>query len=80
MQNMEKIDRPNSLLVQARMDAYLIETPETSEDNYGESFERLIQLFPTFIDGYIEFWHYLKYRLTQQAKKGGNIDLRKQAD
>lgn len=42
MHNMERIDRPNSLLIQARMDAYLIETLEASEDNYGESFERLI--------------------------------------
>ena len=64
MQNMEKIDQPNSLLLQARMEAYLIEKPEQNE--IGAAFERLIQQFPTFIDGYIEFWHYLKYRLTQQ--------------
>ena len=65
--------------MQARMEAYLIETPETSEDRYGEAFERLIQQFPTFIDGYLEFWHYLKYRLTLQSKKG-RIDMRKHAD
>ena len=77
MQHMEKIDQPNSLLLQARMEAYLIETPQN--ENYGEAFERLIQQFPTFIDGYIEFWHYLKYRLTQYSKKG-RIDIRKHAD
>lgn len=63
MQNMEKIDLPNSLLLQARMEAYLIESD--SSGSFGEAFERLIQQFPTFIDGYIEFWHYLKYRLTR---------------
>ena len=60
------------------MQAYLIESPDSNE-SYGETFERLIQEFPTFIDGYIEFWHYLKYRLTLQSKNG-RIDMRKHAD
>lgn len=38
---MEKIDQANSLLMQARMQAYLIESPD-SNDSYGETFERLI--------------------------------------
>ena len=40
MQNMEKIDQPNSLLLQARMEAYLIEKPDS--DEIGAAFERLI--------------------------------------
>ncbi len=34
MQNLEKIDRPNSLLFQARMESYLIESNQETED-YG---------------------------------------------
>lgn len=67
MQHMEKIDKPNSMLFQARMEAYLIETGE--DENYGKAFEVLLDQFPTFIDGYINYWHYLKYRLTDISSK-----------
>ena len=50
------------------MEAYLIESPEMTE-NFGESFERLLEVYPTFIDGYIHFWRYLKFRLTSLSKK-----------
>ena len=68
MQKIEKIDKPNSLLFQARMDAYLIEAPaggaETSNQTEpGAAFERLLELFPTFIDGYIHYWKYLMHLL-----------------
>lgn len=45
------------------MEAFLIETPEGIE-NFGKAFERLLESFPTFIDGYIHYWKYLKFRLT----------------
>ena len=69
MKKMGKIDQPNSLLFQARMEAYLLEN-ETSE-NFGKAFDTLIEEYPTFIDGYINYWHYLKYRLSTLTKKAG---------
>ena len=29
----------------------------------GVAFEELLKLYPTFIDGYLEYWKYLKFRL-----------------
>mmetsp|Transcript_7731 Transcript_7731/g.9294 ORF Transcript_7731/g.9294 Transcript_7731/m.9294 type:complete len:166 (+) Transcript_7731:1400-1897(+) len=65
---MERIDKPNSLLFQARLEAYLIES-ESDSDNFGVAFKRLLEQFPTFIDGYIHHWHYLKWRLTSLSKQ-----------
>ena len=39
---MEKIDKPNSTLLQARMEAFLIESAEETE-HFGGAFERLIE-------------------------------------
>lgn len=58
----EALDRPNSLLFQARLKAYLVETPEESK-GFGKAFEELINEFPTFIDAYLQYWKYLKFRL-----------------
>lgn len=69
MQNLEKIDRPNSLLFQARMESYLIESNQDTED-YGQAFQRLLEQYPTFIDGYIHYWKYLKFRMTSLSKQG----------
>lgn len=67
MQKIEKIDMPNSLLFQARMEAYLIESSsKVDETETGQAFERLLEQFPTFIDGYIHYWKYLKFRMSQQ--------------
>ena len=69
---MERIDRPNSMLFQARLDGYVVEASGQSQD-YGESFSELLDAYPTFIDGYIHHWHYLKWRLatlTKQSSKG----------
>jgi len=79
MQNMERIDRPNSLLFQARMEAYLIEQPAATVI-FGKAFEKLLELYPTFIDGYIHYWHYLKFRLTQMSKRGPQGVKAKHAD
>lgn len=76
MEKMGKIDKPNSLLFQARMESYLIET-ENSE-NFGQAFATLIEQYPTFIDGYINYWHYLKYRLTSLSSQGGQPKHAKQ--
>lgn len=35
----------------------------------------MLELYPTFIDGYIEYWKYLKFRLTQKQKLGLKTDL-----
>lgn len=29
----------------------------------GQAFEELLKLYPTFIDGYLEYWKYLKFRM-----------------
>ena len=60
---LEKIDRPNSLLFKARMQAYLVETIDTTQ--FGKAFDELLEQYPSFIDGYIHFWKYLKHRLVQ---------------
>ena len=61
---LEKIDRPNSLLFKARMQAYLVENIDTTTQ-FGKAFEELLEEYPSFIDGYIHYWKYLKHRLVQ---------------
>ena len=61
---LEKVDRPNLLLFKARMQAYLVESVDTTEQ-FGKHFEDLLEDYPSFIDGYIAFWKYLKFRLVQ---------------
>ena len=61
---LEKVDRPNLLLFKARMQGYLVENVDTTE-HYGRHFEELLEEYPSFIDGYIHFWKYLKFRLVQ---------------
>ena len=67
IQMMERIDKPNSLLFQARLEAYLVESVDHSEQ-FGVAFKRMIEQYTTFIDGYIHHWHYLKWRLTSLSK------------
>jgi len=53
------------------MEGYLIETNQDTE-NYGIAFEKLLEQYPTFIDGYIYYWQYLKFRLTSISRHGSN--------
>lgn len=62
MKAMESIDRPNSLLFQANLWAYCVETPDEPK-GFGRAFEDLIDEYPTFIDAHIHLWKYLKFRL-----------------
>jgi len=64
MKAIESLDRPNSLLFQANLKAYCVETLD-EPDGFGLAFEELINEYPTFIDAYLQFWKYLKFRLSQ---------------
>ena len=75
---LEKIDRPNSLLFKARMQAYLVENIDTTE-HFGRAFEELLEEFPSFIDGYIHFWKYLKHRLCQLTGRSSSAHHGKHA-
>lgn len=58
----ESLDRPNSLLFQANLTAYCVETADEPA-GFGLAFEQLIEDYPTFIDAHLQFWKYLKFRL-----------------
>jgi hypothetical protein len=66
MKAIESLDRPNSLLFQANLKAYCVETID-EPDGFGQAFEELINEYPTFIDAYLQFWKYLKFRLSQMS-------------
>ena len=74
MGQIERLDRPNALLLKARMDAYLIESVEqvgrstaSNPFEFGRRFEELIKEFPSFIDSYIHYWKYLKFRIQEMT-------------
>jgi len=67
---MEELDKPNSLLLKARMEAYLIEDVNETK-NFGQAYENLVNEFPSFIDAYVHYWKYLKFRLTQLTGRNG---------
>jgi hypothetical protein len=48
----EALDRPNSLLFQAKLKGYLVENPDES-NGFGKAFEELINEYPSFIDAYL---------------------------
>ena len=74
---MEELDKPNSLLLKARMEAYLIEDVNETE-NFGQAYEDLVTEFPSFIDAYVHYWKYLKFRLTQlTGRNGSNVQDRR---
>lgn len=52
MKAIEKLDRPNSLLFQANLESYCVETIDNPE-GFGVAFEELIDEYPTFIDAYL---------------------------
>jgi hypothetical protein len=62
MKAIELLDQPNSLLFKANLQAYCVETIDELA-GYGQGFETLICEYPTFIDAYLQFWKYLKFRL-----------------
>ena len=62
LKQIEEIDRPNCLLFQSKIKSYLCEKDTTY---IGKYFEELLKYYPSFIDGYIEYWKYLKFKLTQ---------------
>ena len=64
LSQVEKLDKPNCLLYKSRIESYLLEG-ETSK-TLGNAFLELLQMYPSFIDAYIEYWKYLKFRLTRK--------------
>jgi hypothetical protein len=64
IKGMEVIDKPNCMLFIARLEAYLIENIVQTQQ-FGASFERLVEEYPSFIDAYVHYWKYLKFRLIQ---------------
>ena len=53
------------------MEGYLMESDHQTED-YGLAFQRLLEIYPTFIDGYIHYWQYLKFRMISIVKNQTN--------
>ena len=51
------------MLYQARVESYLEELG-SDKLKMGSKFGELVEKYPAFIDGYIEYWKYLKFRLT----------------
>lgn len=87
MGQIERLDRPNALLLKARMDAYLIESvlqvgrsTATNPLEFGRRFEELIKEFPSFIDGYIHYWKYLKFRIQEMTGRQGAKEKVKHAE
>lgn len=70
----ETLDKPNSLLFQAKLKSYLVETPE-EKNGFGLAFEELIAEYPTFIDVYLQYWKYLKFRLGQLSGRALELDI-----
>lgn len=70
----ETLDKPNSLLFQAKLKSYLVETPE-ERNGFGHAFEALIKEYPTFIDVYLQYWKYLKFRLGQLSGRALELDI-----
>jgi len=58
------------------MESYLL---ERGTKQIGCSFEELIKKYPSFIDAYIEYWKYLKHRMTQKQKDGFKTESIKDA-
>lgn len=54
-------------MYRARVESYLEELGN-DKLKMGDKFEELVSAFPAFIDGYIEYWKYLKFRLTVKQK------------
>jgi hypothetical protein len=52
MKAIELLDRPNSLLFKANLQAYCVETLD-NPTGFGSAFEELISEYPTFIDAYL---------------------------
>lgn len=63
LQSVEKLDKPNCILYKSRIESYLL---EQGQKQIGAAFDDLLSSYPSFIDGYIEYWKYLKFRLTQK--------------
>ena len=59
----EKLDKANCLLYKSRIESYLLQ-------DGCEPFKRLLELYPSFIDGYLEYWKFLKFQLTRLQKAG----------
>lgn len=57
------LDKPRCKLYIARCESYLL---EKGTEEVGKAFEQLLKLYPSFIDAYIEYWKYLKFRMTQK--------------
>ena len=49
------------------MESYLLEAETV---RVGSAYEEFLQEYPRFIDGYIQYWKYLKFRLTERQKYG----------
>ena len=67
LSKVEKLDKPNCLLQKSRIESYLLEGESRT---IGKAFLELLSQYPSFIDAYIEYWKYLKFRLNhkQHAK------------
>lgn len=63
LKQIEKLDRPNCMLYNCRVQSYLSGAPDSS------LFDQLITSLPSFIDGYIEFWKFLRYLKTDNLAK-----------
>lgn len=63
LKQVERLDKPNCLLYKAKIQAYLSES--LTSNQWGSPFEEVVKEYPSFIDGYLQFWKYLKFRLTQ---------------
>ena len=74
LKHVEALDRPNSMLFEANLKAYCVETAE-EPGGFGKAFEELIDEYPTFIDAYLQFWKYLKFRLGELSGRALNFDL-----
>lgn len=70
----ESLDRPNSLLFQANLKAYCVETVD-EPNGFGIAFEELIKEYPSFIDAHLQFWKYLKFRLGQLSGRATDYEM-----
>ena len=60
----EKVDGPSSLLLKSHIYAYNLSNEKLAQS----CFEELISKYPQFINGYLEYWQYLRelYRTKKQ--------------
>ena len=70
------LDKPRCKLYIARCESYLL---EKGTENIGGAFEQLLKVYPSFIDAYIEYWKYLKFRMTHKQMQGIKTDAIKDA-